>query len=168
MLDLSDAALTHYRRTQVGFVWQQGARNLIAFLTAQENVELPMTLAGAASSQIKTRAEQLLKTVGLGERRNHRLSQLSGGEQQRVAIARALINDPLVVLADEPTGNLDEDTGRQVLGLLDRLTRQAGKNMVMVTHSAECAGYAERILQLRDGRLIGDRRAAEATMRGAA
>ena len=110
LLDLTDGALTQYRRTQVGFVWQQGARNLIPFLTAYENIELPMILAGVPASQARSRVEALLEAVGLADRRRHYMTQLSGGEQQRVAIAVALANQPALILADEPTGELDNTT----------------------------------------------------------
>jgi putative ABC transport system ATP-binding protein len=118
-----------------------------------ENVTLPGELGGQSQSEARRHAVELLAAVGLADRVDTFPDRLSGGEQQRVAIARALVNDPLVVLADEPTGNLDEETGRQVLALLDRLTRQAGKNMIMVTHSAEAAAIADRVLHLHEGKL---------------
>ncbi len=149
---LSEHQRTLFRRRNIGFVFQ--FFNLIATLTVWENVVLPLELTGVANGQIRGRAEQLLEAVGLLDRRDTFPDRLSGGEQQRVAIARALVHDPLLVLADEPTGNLDEETGRQVMALLDRLTRQAGKNLVLVTHSAEAAAYADRVLYLRDGKLV--------------
>jgi ABC-type lipoprotein export system ATPase subunit/bifunctional DNA-binding transcriptional regulator/antitoxin component of YhaV-PrlF toxin-antitoxin module len=152
LLDLSDAALTHYRRTQVGFVWQQGARNLIPFLTAQENVELPMTLAGASSSQIKLRAEALLVTVGLGERRNHRLSQLSGGEQQRVAIAVAMANQPKLLLGDEPTGELDSVTAGTIYQAFRELNKEFGVTTLIVSHDQGIARHVDRVVAIRDGK----------------
>ena len=106
------------------------------------------------NGEARRRAEVLLEVVGLLDRRDTFPDRLSGGEQQRVAIARALVHDPLLVLADEPTGNLDENTGRQVMTLLDRLTRRSGKNLILVTHSNEAASYADRILTLRDGKLV--------------
>jgi putative ABC transport system ATP-binding protein len=115
---------------------------------------LPLELKGASTEEVQRRTEAVLGGVGLLERCDTFPDRLSGGEQQRVAIARALVHDPLLVLADEPTGNLDTDTGRQVMELLDRLTRQAGKNLILVTHSAETAAYADRVLVLREGRLI--------------
>ncbi len=153
LLKLSDAAQSKYRREEVGFVWQQAARNLIPYLSAVENVTLPMTLAGR-ERQARQRAGELLDLVGLAERRDHRLPQLSGGEQQRVAIARALAHDPLLILADEPTGNLDEDTGETVLSLLLELTRDAGKTLFMATHAPEVARLATRVLHLADGEVI--------------
>jgi putative ABC transport system ATP-binding protein len=152
LTDLDEHQRTLFRRRNIGFIFQ--FFNLIPTLTVWENVVLPLELAGVANGEIRDRAEPLLAEVGLLDRRDSFPDRLSGGEQQRVAIARALVHDPLLVLADEPTGNLDEDTGQQVMALLDRLTRQAGKNLVLVTHSREAAAYADRILTLRDGRLL--------------
>jgi putative ABC transport system ATP-binding protein len=152
LTSLDEHHRTLFRRRNIGFVFQ--FFNLIPTLTVWENVILPMELTGVANGQIRDRAEVLLLAVGLLDRKDSFPDRLSGGEQQRVAIARALVHDPLLVLADEPTGNLDGDTGRQVMALLDRLTRQAGKNLVLVTHSAEAAAYADRILYLRDGKLV--------------
>ena len=142
---------TLFRRRNIGFIFQ--FFNLIPTLNVLENVILPGELNGFPAASLRQHAFQLLEAVGLQDRLATFPDRLSGGEQQRVAIARALINDPLLVLADEPTGNLDEETGHQVLSLLDRLTRQAGKNMIMVTHNAEAAQVADRILYLRDGKL---------------
>jgi putative ABC transport system ATP-binding protein len=122
--------------------------------TVLENVTLPLELGGTSPKAARAAVEPLLDAVALLDRAATYPDRLSGGEQQRVAIARALAHDPLIVLADEPTGNLDEDTGRDVLALLDRLTRQAGKNLLMVTHSAEAASYADRVLRLHEGRLV--------------
>jgi putative ABC transport system ATP-binding protein len=149
---LDEHQRTLFRRRNIGFIFQ--FFNLIPTLTVWENVILPLELAGVANGEIHHHAEPLLEAVGLLDRRNTFPDRLSGGEQQRVAIARALVHDPLLVLADEPTGNLDEDTGRQVMALLDRLTRQAGKNLILVTHSKEAAAYADRVLTLRDGKLL--------------
>jgi putative ABC transport system ATP-binding protein len=148
---LGERQRTLYRRHKIGFIFQ--FFNLIPTLTVLENIALPAELAGCTVQEAHQRALPLLQAVGLEDRADTFPDRLSGGEQQRVAIARALINDPLLLLADEPTGNLDEETGEGVLGLLDRLTRQAGKNMIMVTHSQEAAAYADRILYLRDGKL---------------
>lgn len=148
---LDERRRTLFRRQNVGFVFQ--FFNLIPTLTVEENVVLPLELGGTNGAQAQRRTTALLEAVGLLDRRDTFPDRLSGGEQQRVAIARALVHDPLLVLADEPTGNLDEETGRQVLALLDRLTRQAGKNMILVTHNPEAAAYADRILYLRDGQL---------------
>ncbi|MGD8491515.1 MAG: ABC transporter ATP-binding protein [Anaerolineae bacterium] len=152
LTDFDERQRTLYRRQNIGFVFQ--FFNLIPTLTVWENVVLPLELAGVPSGEIERRAESLLESVGLLDRRETFPDRLSGGEQQRVAIARALVHDPLLVLADEPTGNLDEETGRQVMSLLDRLTRQNGKNLILVTHSAEAAAYADRVLTLRDGTLV--------------
>jgi putative ABC transport system ATP-binding protein len=149
---LNERQRTLFRRLNIGFVFQ--FFNLIPTLTVWENVLLPLELAGVDNGQARPRAEALLEAVGLLDRRDTFPDRLSGGEQQRVAIARALIHDPLLVLADEPTGNLDEETGRQVMALLDRLTRQNGKNLILVTHSNEAAAYADRVLTLRDGKLV--------------
>jgi len=151
---MSDTARTLFRRNHIGFIFQ--AFNLIPTLSVLENVMLPLELNGKPNSEVRSRAEALIQQVGLTHRMNAFPDRLSGGEQQRVAIARALINDPLVVLADEPTGNLDTDTGKSVLDLLDRLTRRAGKNLIMVTHSEEVVGVADRVLRLRDGKLLED------------
>jgi putative ABC transport system ATP-binding protein len=149
---MSDTERTLFRRKHIGFIFQ--AFNLIPTLSVLENVMLPLELGKRPSSFISARAKELLEQVGLSHRMNAFPDRLSGGEQQRVAIARALINDPLVVLADEPTGNLDYDTGRLVLDLLDTLTRKAGKNLVMVTHSEEVVGVADRVLRLKEGKLV--------------
>jgi putative ABC transport system ATP-binding protein len=151
---MSDQERTLYRRNHIGFVFQ--AFNLIPMLSVWENVLLPVELSSDARHRREgqARAKDLLERVGLGDRLGAFPDRLSGGEQQRVAIARALANDPLVVLADEPTGNLDAENGRLVLQLLDTLTRQAGKNLVMVTHSEEVIGIADRVLRLKDSKLI--------------
>jgi putative ABC transport system ATP-binding protein len=149
---LNERQRTLFRRQNIGFVFQ--FFNLIPTLTVWENVMLPLELAGVDNGEARRRAETLLGAVGLLDRRDTFPDRLSGGEQQRVAIARALVHDPLLVLADEPTGNLDEDTGQQVMALLDRLTRQQGKNLILVTHSHEAAAYADRTLTLRDGKLV--------------
>ena len=149
---LDDHQRTLFRRRHIGFVFQ--FFNLISTLTVWENVTLPLELNGAAVAEIRQRAEPLLAAVGLLDRRQTFPDRLSGGEQQRVALARALVHDPLLVLADEPTGNLDETTGKAILELLDRLTRQAGKNLIMVTHSVDAASHADRVLHLRDGKLV--------------
>ncbi len=151
---MTDHQRTLFRRQNTGFVFQ--FFNLIPTLTVWENVILPLELVGNRNDA-QSHVENILSEVGLLDRRSTFPDRLSGGEQQRVAIARALVHDPLLVLADEPTGNLDEETGRLVLGLLDRLTKKAGKNLIMVTHSLEAAHYADRILYLRDGKLDGNK-----------
>lgn len=148
---LDDLQRTIFRRQKIGFIFQ--FFNLIPTLSVLENVTLPLELNGARREAARQRAEFLLGAVGLIDRGKTFPDRLSGGEQQRVAIARALVHDPLLVLADEPTGNLDEETGKQILGLLDQLTRQSGKNLIMVTHSQDAARIADRILCLRDGKL---------------
>jgi putative ABC transport system ATP-binding protein len=149
---LNEQERTLFRRRHIGFIFQ--FFNLIPTLNVMENVTLPLELEGASVRAACTAAAPLLDAVGLLDRANAAPDRLSGGEQQRIAIARALIHDPFLVLADEPTGNLDEDTGRAVLALLDRLTRQAGKNLLMVTHSAESAALADRVFELHGGRLL--------------
>jgi putative ABC transport system ATP-binding protein len=140
------------RRQRMGFIFQ--AFNLIPTLTVMENVTMPLELAGAAPRAARDRGTELLRAVGLAGRSRDFPDKLSGGEQQRVAIARALVNDPALVLADEPTGNLDADTGQIVLDLLDTLTRKAGRNLIMVTHSTEVVGVADHVYRLREGRLM--------------
>nr|WP_298816872.1 ABC transporter ATP-binding protein [uncultured Chloroflexus sp.] len=149
---LSERERTLFRRRSIGFVFQ--FYNLVPTLTALENVLLPLELNGLRGSTARERALDMLAAVGLADRAHTYPDRLSGGEQQRVAIARALVHNPDLVLADEPTGNLDSDTGSQVLDLLDRLTRQVGKTLLMVTHSREMIGVADRVFQLRNGRII--------------
>jgi len=149
---LSPRARTLFRRDHLGFVFQ--FFNLIATLTVQENVQLPAELPGGPRGEAARRARALLDQVGLLDRAQDFPDRLSGGEQQRVAIARALVQDPKLLLADEPTGNLDDTTGEAVLGLLDRVTRQAGRTLVLVTHSPLVAARADRVLAIEDGRLV--------------
>lgn len=152
LTQLDEYQRTIFRRQKIGFVFQ--FFNLIPTLTVLENVSLPLELVGAEVNEAVERSSAMLAEVGLSDRLNTFPERLSGGEQQRVAIARAIVHDPLVVLADEPTGNLDQDTGEQVLNLLDKLTRQAGKNLIMVTHSKENAIYADRLFELNAGCLF--------------
>jgi putative ABC transport system ATP-binding protein len=149
---LSARDRTVFRRDRLGFVFQ--FFNLIPTLTVLENVQLPAELAGAGPKAAAERARGLLDTLGLADRASQFPDRLSGGEQQRVAIARALIQDPRLVLADEPTGNLDDATGERVLDLLDGVTRKAGKTLVLVTHSREVAARADRVLTIEDGHLL--------------
>ncbi|MCB0047172.1 MAG: ABC transporter ATP-binding protein [Caldilineaceae bacterium] len=151
---LSERDRTLFRRRNIGIIFQ--FFNLIPTLTVVENVTLPLELAGVRTG-LKTRAGDLLTRVGLGDRLATYPDKLSGGEQQRVAIARALIHDPLLILADEPTGNLDEETGDTVLSLLLELTRDAGKTLFMATHAPDVAALADRVLHLEYGKLISDR-----------
>lgn len=149
---MTDAKRTLFRRKNIGFIFQ--FFNLIPTLTVWENLVLPLELNGKQTPGDLQYARDLLAEVGLLDRLNTYPDRLSGGEQQRVALARALVHDPRLVLADEPTGNLDDETGRFVMEMLDRLTRKAGKNLVLVTHSPDAAAYADRIYDLRDGQLV--------------
>ena len=152
---LDDDARTKLRREKIGFVFQ--FFNLLPTLTARENVLLPAKLSGKADKALLARADELLTRVGLKERMNHRPDQLSGGEMQRVAISRALIMDPPVLLADEPTGNLDSKTGREVMTLL-RGAVDARRTVILVTHDPRMALIADRVLTIRDGELAGNER----------
>lgn len=147
---LRESELTTFRRRTVGFVFQ--GFNLIPNLTALENVMLPMEFNGVAAAERRKRATALLTRVGLGERLHHRPGELSGGEQQRTAIARALANDPPLVLADEPTGNLDSKTGAMIYELLKEISRE--RTVIVVTHAEALAAMADRVLHLKDGRLL--------------
>ena len=150
----SDDRLSAFRRTRLGFIFQ--FFNLLPTLSAEENVMLPLLLDGASPGKIAPKARELLATMGLEKRAGHRPDQLSGGEMQRVAIARALIADPLLVLADEPTGNLDTKTGAAVLDLLRSLVKERNQALVMVTHDPKAAAFADRIVALRDGVVESD------------
>jgi putative ABC transport system ATP-binding protein len=151
---LDDRGLTLLRRERIGFVFQ--FYNLLPVLTAEENVLLPALIAGRHDEDLRRRAEALLERVGLGPRASHLPSELSGGEQQRVSIARALLMEPELVLADEPTGNLDSHSEAQVLELLAELNRAEGHTIVLVTHDPGAAAIASRVVFLRDGRLAGE------------
>jgi putative ABC transport system ATP-binding protein len=151
---LSERERTFFRRAQIGFVFQ--FYNLIPTLTVGENVSLPLELNRVPRAQARQKAEELLHAVGLLERWDTFPEKLSGGEQQRVTLARALVHDPLLILADEPTGNLDEETGAQVMSLLARLTREQDRTLLMVTHSREAAAHADRILRLSHGQLVAE------------
>jgi ABC-type lipoprotein export system ATPase subunit len=153
---LSDGELAALRQQTLGFIFQQF--NLIPTLTARQNVEAALAPAGLSSAARRERAAELLDRVGLGDRVDHLPSQLSGGEQQRVAIARALANEPDVLLADEPTGNLDSGTSQEIIDLLRRLSRTEGLSVVLVTHDAAIAGGADRMLRMSDGRVVEDTR----------
>jgi putative ABC transport system ATP-binding protein len=151
---MGDEELSRFRRERLGFIFQ--FFNLLPTLTALENVMLPGLLAGGPQAKLRARAVELLETVGLGGRTHHRPDELSGGEMQRVAVARALLGEPAVLLADEPTGNLDSRTGVEVLRLLREATRVRGLTVVMVTHDLNAAAVGDRILRLADGRIVGD------------
>jgi putative ABC transport system ATP-binding protein len=148
--ELSDGQVTRLRRDHIGFVFQ--FFNLLPMLSAEDNVKLPLSIAGEKPE--REFFEDLLKRVGLDDRRSHRPSELSGGQQQRVAIARALVSRPSVVFADEPTGNLDSKTGQEILELLRASTADLGQTMVMVTHDANAAEIADRVLFLADGTIV--------------
>jgi len=151
---LKERDLVRLRGRRIGFVFQ--TFNLIQTMTAQRNVELPMIFQGVKKSERARRAKELLEKVGLSERRAHKPNELSGGERQRVAIARALANGPEIILADEPTGNLDSESGSQILDLLRRLSREDGKTVIIVTHDPDAAAIADRIIRLKDGAVIGE------------
>ena len=153
---LSERAIDEYRRKTVGFVWQQGSRNLIPYLTAAENIELPLTLSGQTGRSTRERALELLELVDLSGRRDHRLEELSGGEQQRVAVAIALANRPKLLLADEPTGELDTATAQTIYDLLRDLNRRLGLTMVIVSHDPGIARHVDRVVAVRDGKLASE------------
>jgi putative ABC transport system ATP-binding protein len=149
---LDEGARSALRLREVGFIFQRF--HLLAVLTAAENVELPMAEAGVPRAERRRRARELLEYVGLGERLQHRPPHLSGGEQQRVAIARALANRPRLLLADEPTGELDGRTGEEIVRLFERLNREQGTTLVTVTHDGSVAARAGRVVEMRDGRVV--------------
>ena len=153
---LSESSLDEYRRDQVGFVWQHGTRNLIPYLTALENVELPLTLSGKVDKAARARAVELLDMVGLSARMDHRLDELSGGEQQRIAISIALANNPSLLLADEPTGELDTTTAQAIYDLLRDLNKRLGLTMVIVSHDPGIAKHVDRVVAVRDGKLASE------------
>ena len=150
----SEKELTLLRRKKIGFVFQ--FYNLIPVLTAYENVELPLLVSGVPKKEREERVKRLLEMVGLGDRMNHRPDELSGGEQQRVAIARALVNNPSIILADEPTGDLDTETGLMVVQLMKKLAKEENSTVIMVTHDPQISEIADRIIYLRDGKIIGE------------
>lgn len=152
--EMSDDTLTEMRRRKIGFVFQ--FYNLIPVLNAAENAALPVTLDGVRPAEAKKRAVAWLERFGLGDRLNNRPDQLSGGEQQRVAVARALVAEPALILADEPTGNLDTRSGDEVAGLLRDVSKQYGRTVVMVTHDPRIAAYADRIIFLKDGKIVDE------------
>jgi putative ABC transport system ATP-binding protein len=151
---LSDNALARVRNKEIGFVFQ--TFNLLARASALHNVELPLVYAGAANAERKRRAVNALTKVGLVERMHHRPSELSGGQRQRVAIARALVNEPSILLADEPTGNLDSTTSEEIMRVFGSLHAQ-GQTVILVTHEASIAAYAHRVVVIKDGRIESDR-----------
>ena len=149
---LEDDELAHIRRKKIGFIFQQ--YNLIASYTALENVEMPMRLAGKSKSSAQRKAKKLLIMVGLGQRMEHLPNQLSGGEQQRVAIARSLANNPEIILADEPTGNLDSKTGKMILDLLKDLNKKENYTILMVSHDHRIKKVAGKVINLMDGKIV--------------
>ncbi len=154
LLTLSESARNHYQQSKVGFVWQQTSRNLIPYLTAQENIELPMTMAWQSSPRQKQAwSAELLQAVGLYERRRHNLSQLSGGEQQRVAIAVSLANKPVLLLGDEPTGEVDSATAQTILDTFRRLGAQMDLTIVIVTHDPRLSAQVDRVVAIQDGKI---------------
>jgi putative ABC transport system ATP-binding protein len=150
---LSDGERTRLRATQMGFVFQQF--NLVPTLTAEENVALAAEYAGVSGRKAREAARESLALVGLADRGSHRPSELSGGEQQRVALARALVNKPTMILADEPTGNLDSGRSAEILALLRRFNRDHGQTFIIVTHDPEVAAACDRVIQMRDGVIVG-------------
>jgi len=151
---LDDDARTRLRREKVGMIFQ--TFNLLSTLTAVENVSLPLRLRGLGWRDAEMRALDMLKRVGLQERSTHKPDELSGGERQRVAIARALIFEPPLLLADEPTGNLDSTTGEEILALLDEMNSDLGTTVLLVTHNEAATAHCDRVLTLRDGRIVGE------------
>jgi putative ABC transport system ATP-binding protein len=152
--EMDENKLALFRRQTVGFIFQ--SFNLIASMTAEDNVGFPMQFAGIAPRQRARHSKELLEQVGLGDRRQHHPDELSGGQQQRVAIARALVNNPELILADEPTGNLDTHSSLEIMDLLANLNKQ-GRTIVMVTHDPDIAHYTKRIIHIRDGKIESDR-----------
>jgi putative ABC transport system ATP-binding protein len=153
---LDDDRKTAFRARHTGFIFQ--AYNLLPILNARENVELPLLLAGVPARQARDRALAALQAVGLEARADHRPNELSGGQQQRVAVARAVVNEPAVIWADEPTGNLDSDAADEILDLFERLHRERGLTLVLVTHASSVARRASRVVRMRDGRIVADER----------
>lgn len=153
--DAKDKELSHIRNQKIGFVFQ--TYNLISRTTALKNVELPMLYAGISKKERKERAEYYLEMVGMKDRMSHKPDELSGGQKQRVAIARALSNEPSIILADEPTGALDSETGRTIMDIFHELNHEQGKTIVLITHSKELAEETGRIVTIQDGRIVSER-----------
>lgn len=167
LVNISSRELGKYRRREVGFVWQQTGRNLLPYLTSFQNVELPMTLLGVSLKKRRQRAAELLEAVGLASRMNHRPERLSGGEQQRVAIAVAIAHNPPLLLADEPTGELDSHSAANIIDIFHRLNETYGITIIIVTHDNSITGKVDRVVTIRDGRtslesVRGSKRGTEA------
>jgi putative ABC transport system ATP-binding protein len=152
LLGMTDAERTELRKNGVGFVFQK--YNLLPTLTAAENIEIARDIAGRRGKPRSRQFEEIVKLLGISERMNHKPRALSGGEQQRVAIARAIVNEPPLLLADEPTGNLDSENSEAVLKILRDLNERVGQTILMITHDAEAASYAHRIVRMKDGRIV--------------
>jgi len=159
--DYTDEELAAVRNGKMGFVFQ--TFNLLPRMTAVENVELPLVYAGVSEKVRRKMAEEALVAVGLGHRLNHESAKLSGGEKGKVAIARALVNDPAVIFADEPTGNLDSESGRQIMELIRNLNETHGHTVVLITHETYTANYAERVIRLLDGKIVSDEKVTQRT-----
>lgn len=156
LLKLSNSALDQYRLNTVGFVWQQSARNLVEYMSALRNIELPMTLFGESSRMKRRRAEELLDRVGLSDRRHHKLAELSGGEQQRVAISVALANKPKLLLADEPTGEVDEANAQRIYQIFKDLHHELNLTTLIVSHDLNLAKHVDRVVAIRDGKVSSE------------
>ena len=152
LLQMTNKEVVKYRRHEVGFIWQETSRNLFPYLTTLENVELPMVIAGSPKTERKKRAQELLDIVGLGDRSSHKPAELSGGEQQSVAIAVGLSNKPPLLLADEPTGELDDQPGKEVLELLNKVNQDLGTTILIVTHDPAIATSVQRAIAIKDGK----------------
>jgi len=153
---MSDRKRTTWRAERMGFVFQ--TFNLLPVITAQENVELPLLVSGVSQSEARRKATAALAAVGLADRATHRPAELSGGQRQRVTIARALVNDPALVWADEPTGNLDAATSDEILALMQKLNKEQGRTFVIVTHDEQIGALCDRVVRMRDGRIVGEAR----------
>lgn len=156
VIQAKDGELSGIRNRKIGFVFQ--TYNLISKTNALRNVEMPMLYAGISRKQRTQRAEELMELVGMGDRMKHLPEELSGGQKQRVAIARAMANDPAIILADEPTGALDSETGRMVMDIFHKLHKEQGKTIVLITHSPELADETERLITIKDGEIVGERK----------
>jgi len=164
LAQMSDRKRTTWRAERMGFVFQ--TFNLLPVITAQENVELPLLVSNVSQADARRRAKDALDAVGLGDRAHHRPAELSGGQRQRVTIARALVNDPALVWADEPTGNLDATTSDEILALMQKLNKEQGRTFVIVTHDEQVGALCDRVVRMRDGQIVGEtvREQVEAAM----